>query len=71
MTLTRLILIVSVALTLYACAMLCMVQPWFIAIFVVAAIAVAGKRSYTRLTAFGTARWSSAEELDRAGKLGS
>ena len=70
MKLIRLILIASVALTAYAMAMLCMVEPWFIVIFAVAAIAVASKRSYTRLNAFGTAAWASAEELDRAGMLG-
>ncbi len=71
MKLTRLILIAAVALTVYAMVMLCTVEPWFIAIFAIAVIAVASKRSYTRLTAFGTARWASAEELSRAGMLGS
>ena len=69
MKLTRLILIASVALTVYTCAMLSIVEPWFIAIFATAVIAVASKRSYTRLTAFGTARWADADELDRAGLL--
>ena len=67
MKLTRTILIASVALVIYAGVMLCVVEPWFIVIFAVAVIAVAGKRSFTRLTAFGTARWASAEELSRAG----
>jgi type IV secretion system protein VirD4 len=71
MKLTRLVLIASVLLVIYACVMLCMIQPWFIALFAVAAVAVAGKRGYTRLSAFGTARWADADELNRAGMLGS
>src|SRR6266511_6028087 len=70
MKLIRLILIASVALTVYASAALCIAEPWFIAIFAVAVIAVAAKRSTAKLWAFGTATWATADELDRAGLLG-
>lgn len=71
MKLTRLLLIASVLLIVYACVMLCVVQPWFMALFAIAAIAAASKRTYTHLTSCGTARWADADELNYAGMLGS
>ena len=71
MKLIRIVLISSIVLIAYACAMLCIVQPWFFVLFVIAAIAVGKKAGRTCYTAFGTAAWASASELSNAEMLGS
>ena len=63
MKFTRLILIAAVLLAVYASIRLVLIQPWFLVLFGIAAIAVAGKRGYAQLTACGTARWADADDL--------
>ena len=71
MKLIRIVLIASLAMAVYACFALCMAEPWFLALFAIAAIAIAGKRGSDTLWAHGTARWADAGDLRRAGMLGS
>lgn len=71
MKLIRLVQIASVVITAYACAMLCMMRPWLIALIAIVAVAATAKQGSSGLWAHGTARWADAAELGRAGMLGS
>ena len=68
--LSRLILILTVFATFYCLAVLAVRfgGPVYIGIGIVL-IAAFARRSYAALTAFGTARWASADDLRRTGML--
>jgi len=69
MKLCRLILIASVIITGYCVALLVSIAPWTCIALVGLLCAVAARRGYRYLSAFGTARWANTDDLRQAGML--
>jgi len=69
MKLCRLILILAVLSFLGAGALLCFKTAWGLVIALIALLALAAKKRHQILSAFGTARWASVSDMERAGML--
>lgn len=65
----RAILILAVFTIAYVLAVLTAKVPFLMGLLGLVLVAKAARKGYQGLTAFGTARWSSAEDLEQAGML--
>jgi len=65
----RAILILSVLIVVAMVAVVCVQFPWALVLIGLIAVGMAAKKGY-QLTAFGTARWANADDVERAGMFG-
>ena len=67
MKLCRIVLILAVLASLYIVALLFAKTQWGITLTIISLFAIAGRKGYQELSAFGTARWAHSDDLGRAG----
>ena len=65
----RAVLILAVLTIAYILITLTLKIPWPMAIFGLVILSLAARKGHDRLTACGTARWATAEDLEQAGML--